>query len=240
MITGAGSGIGRATALALAEGWDLLLTGRRPQPLEETAAACRGRGAACRVVAADLADPAQVDGLAGTVAEIWDGLELLVNNAGLAHRGDLERTDLGAWERLVAVNLTAPFLLSKALLSRLRRGAAPAVIHVASTLALVGRREGIAYCATKAGLLGLTRAMALDLASEGIRVNAVCPGLTRTPMVEGDPARLERLAADNPSGRIAEPGEVAAIIALLADPRASFVTGSVLTVDGGQLAGFSD
>ncbi len=240
VITGAGSGIGRATAEALAGAWDLLLTGRRAEPLEQSAAVCRQRGATCQVVCADLSDPAQVEALAATVEQSWGGLELLVNNAGLAHRGDLEQTDLAAWQQVLAVNLTAPFLLSRALLPHLRRGQAPAVIHVASTLALVGRRQGVAYCASKAGLVGLTRAMALDLAPEGIRVNAVCPGLTRTPMVEGDPARLERLGRLNPSARIAEPEEVAAAIALLAAPEASYVTGTTLTVDGGQLAGFSD
>ena len=240
VITGAGSGIGRATALHLAREWDLLLTGRRLEPLEELATACGRLGSACHVVTADLGDPAGVEAVAMAVGEAWDGLELLVNNAGMAHRGDLEQTEVETWEQVLAINLTAPFLLSRALLPRLRCGDAPAVVHVASTLALVGRRQAVAYCASKAGLLGLTRAMALDLAPEGIRVNAVCPGLTRTPMVDSDPARLERLARANPSARIAEPEEIAAVIALLAAPEASYVTGSALTVDGGQLAGFSD
>ncbi len=248
LITGAGSGIGRALAEHLAsEGHRLVLVGRRRAPLEETAAAAAERGGEAFVVPADVSDEGAVSGLAELLTNELGSLDALANVAGLAHFGTIEETGPEAWRRVLEVNLTAPYLVSRALLPLLRNGDAPAIVHVASTLAQAGLRRGAAYCAAKAGLVNLTRAMALDHADEGIRVNVVCPGVVDTPMIDVDRgderASAERralLAGLHPLGRLARPEEIAVVIAQLLGPESSFVTGSVVNVDGGLMAGFQN
>lgn len=240
LITGAGSGIGRATALRLAgDGADLLLAGRRVAPLDETAAQCRAAGGSARVLPMDVAD-------GGSVARACEGidrLEGLVNNAGLAHYAPLDGTDIADWERVLRVNLTGPFLVTRATLPALRRGASPAIAMVASTLGLRGLAGAGAYCAAKGGLVNFARSLAVELAREGIRVVTICPGVVDTPMVadngrEPRAERLARLGRVHPLGRVARPEEIAEVIAGALSPAASFLTGAVIAVDGAQTAGF--
>ncbi|RMG45383.1 MAG: SDR family oxidoreductase [Acidobacteria bacterium] len=248
LVTGAGSGIGRATAVRLAQaGYAVALVGRRRRELEETARACASAGGRAVVETADVGDPAEVDNAIAAVQRRFGRLEALVNNAGQAAFGTVETTPLEVWERLFRVNVTGAFLVSRAALPLLRAGERPAVVNVASTLGLVGMRRAAAYCASKAALVNLTRAMALDHAGEGIRVNAVCPGAVDTPMLRaprGDEpasdARLERLGGRHPVGRIGRPEEIAEAIFRLLDPAFSFVTGTVLVADGGLTAGFAE
>ena len=247
LVTGAGQGIGRAIALKLAgPGARLALYGRRSDTLEETAVLCRARGAEALAFPGDVTDERTIAATAASLEAAWGALDGLVNNAGVPSFGTVETTAPDAWRHVLEVNLTGPYLVSRAALPLLRRGEAPAIVHVASNLGLVALKNAAAYCASKAGLVNLTRAMALDHAAEGIRVNAVCPGAVATPMLlvdrrDGiDPRRLaEELARVHPVGRIAEPEEVAAAVVFLLSPACPFATGAVLAVDGGSTAGFA-
>ena len=247
LVTGAGQGIGRAIALTLAvPGARLALYGRRPDTLVGTAAECRARGAEALALPGDVTDEQAVAAAAAAIEAAWGALDGLVNNAGIAHFGTVETTAPDAWRRVLEVNLTGPYLVSRATLPLLRRGEAPAIVHVASNLGLVAMKNAAAYCAAKAGLVNLARAMALDHAADGIRVNAVCPGAVATPMLLADrgdgtdPRELaEALARVHPVGRIAEPGEVAAAVAFLLSAQCPFATGAAFVVDGGSTAGFA-
>jgi NAD(P)-dependent dehydrogenase (short-subunit alcohol dehydrogenase family) len=247
LVTGAGQGIGRAIALALAApGARLALYGRRPDTLDETAALCRARGAEVLSFPGDVTDERTLASAAASIEAAWGALDGLVNNAGVSCFGTVETTAPDAWRHVLEVNLTGPYLVSRAVLPLLRRGDAPAIVHVASNLGLVALKNAAAYCAAKAGLVNLTRAMALDHAAEGIRVNAVCPGAVATPMLlagrgDGTDARqlAEELARVHPVGRIAEPGEVAAAVDFLLSGACPFATGAILAVDGGSTAGFA-
>lgn len=246
LVTGAGSGVGRAVALALAaRGARVALLGRREEWLHETAR--RIAGAGTLVVPADVTDEMALATVITTVGEQFGALDGLVNAAGVAHFASIESTDRATWAHVLDTNLTGPFLVLRAALPWLRRGDRAAVVNVASTLGLVGLAQASAYSAAKGGLVNWTRAVAVELASQGVRVNAVAPGVIDTPMLDtprGDPAELAahraRLAATHPLGRIARAEEIAAMIVTLLDPDSSFITGSIVVVDGGQTAGFRE
>ncbi len=164
-------------------------------------------------------------------------LHVLVHNAGTNVRGPLVGYDDATIERLITINLTAPLLLSRDLHPLLRDAHGASVIHIGSVAGQTALPTGVAYAAAKAGLAQAARTLALEWASDGIRVNTVAPWYTRTPLVEpvlADPARLAAIIDRTPLGRIAEPAEIAAVVAFLAMPAASYVTGQSLAVDGGM------
>ncbi|NDU74097.1 glucose 1-dehydrogenase [Actinomadura sp. DSM 109109] len=241
LVTGGAGGIGRATAHAFArEGATVVLAGRDAAAL---AAAVKeiGSGRADHVVA-DVTDPASAAGMVETVAARHGGLHVAVNNAGiLGAAGPVADVDPGAWDRVVAVNLTGVFLSMKHEIAHMRAHGGGTIVNVASNIGAHGRRPGLAaYAASKAAVSALTRTAALDHLADGVRVNAVSPGATDTPMSlrpgETPAERAERMRATAPSGRVAATAEVAEAILWLASDASSHVAGHDLVIDGGVTA----
>lgn len=240
IVTGASSGIGLAVSLALAEnGFRLLATGRNADALARLAAEHPG----VEPVALDLTEPGACERLANLATERLGGLGLLVNNAGIYRPGDALETSDEDWRDTIAINLEVPFRLSRACLPLLLRSRG-SIVNVASDWGLQGGHRAAAYCASKGGLVLLTRAMALDHAAAGVRVNAVCPGDVDTPMLEQAAAKeglshaeaLQRYGAASPTGRVTHSEEVAALVCFLASEAAAQITGAAIPIDGGNTA----
>ena len=246
LVTGAGSGIGRATALALGQAGVLVAAlDVAADRAAATAAAVEAAGGRALAVGADVGDDAAVRSAVELTSRHFGGLDVLVNNAGIDLGGTLAQTAEDDWDRLFAVNVKGVFLCSRAAQPHLERSGRASVVNIASIVALVGVSGYAAYTATKGAVLSLTRAMAVDLAAAGVRVNAVCPGLIRTPMAEqmlarrgdGDPELgAARTVGRYPLKRLGTPEDVASAVLYLAGPASGFVTGTVLTVDGGMSA----
>jgi meso-butanediol dehydrogenase/(S,S)-butanediol dehydrogenase/diacetyl reductase len=198
-------------------------------------------------VALDLTAEATPARLAREVEARGGALHMLVQSAGASFAGTVEEREPEDWDRILSINLTAPYRVVRALLPALRRAEGASVVNVASTLALGAIPRAAAYCASKGGLVQLTRALALDLAPDGIRVNAVCPGVVDTEMLDQDrddgfdaAERKRRLAALHPLGRIGRPEEIARLILHLGSEEAGFTTGVAWPVDGGLTAGWPE
>jgi NAD(P)-dependent dehydrogenase (short-subunit alcohol dehydrogenase family) len=243
VVTGAAGGIGGAISRQLiAQGATVYGLDRDTEGLARLVQELGG--AAFVPLAADLADRARVDGI---LVELLDKLErrcdVLVNNAGVACLKSLEQTDDRLLDWLFAVNFTAAFRITRTLLPALRASGRGAVINIASELALVGQPDYSAYCATKGAVLAWSRALAIELAADGIRVNAVCPGPIDTAMLQGEfathgnpqSARMAEIASI-PLARLGAPTDIAAVVGFLASDAAAFVTGAVWPVDGGKTA----
>jgi NAD(P)-dependent dehydrogenase (short-subunit alcohol dehydrogenase family) len=240
LVTGATSGIGRAAALALADaGWWVGAHGRDAGRGAEVAQSLGDRGA---FLAADLTEPDAPDRLVADVVAERGRLDLLVNNAGihsLATVADVDDRDLDA---ILATNLRAPIRLARAAV-RAMRARGGLIVNVGSEAGLVAIPGQVAYNVSKAGLGMLTRSIAVDHAADGIRAVSVCPGTTRTPLVDAaiaasaDPAAHERrLGSSRPAGRLGTPQEIAAAIVFAASEEAAFMTGTDLVIDGGYTA----
>jgi NAD(P)-dependent dehydrogenase (short-subunit alcohol dehydrogenase family) len=250
-VTGAGTGIGRAIALALAaKGFAVSLAGRRAAPLQEVAAEIEAAGDKGFVVDGfDVTDASAIEqGVARAVQKFGD-VSVLVNSAGEAPSAAFEKTSLDVWNHVVSLNLTGTFQVTQALLPSIRRSGKGRIVNIASTAGLTGYPYVSAYCAAKHGVVGLTRALALELSRTDVTVNAVCPGFTDTPLLDNavatitgktgrtaDEARAS-LARANPQGRLVTPQEVADTVLWLVGEGASAITGQAIAVAGGEVMG---
>lgn len=238
IVTGGGTGIGAATARLLAEeGALVVVCGRRKEPLDAVVAAIRAQGGQGDAACVDVSDEDAFGSLARDTAERHGHLDVLVNNAYANVTGWLKSMSTADWHANFKVSLDAAFFGVRAALAIMTKQRCGSIVNVASVLGLRAAPMNGAYGAAKAGLLQLTRVAALEGARYGVRVNAVAPGVVKTPgldaMVPSDEAAAA-LAKTIPAGRIAEPEEVAHVIAFLASDRASYVTGACLPVDGGK------
>jgi len=244
LITGGGTGIGRACAVLFArEGARVALAGRRRAPLEEAARVISNSGGEVLAVTCDVTDRKSVEAALQKVTERFGRLDILVNNAGAVIVATADATSDEEWNRILDVNLTGTFLVSRAALPFLRQAGGGSIVNIGSILGLVARKQRAAYCAAKTGVTGLTRAMALDHAHENIRVNCVCPTIVETELgmqsirKAPDPeAEHRRRTADIPLGRMGKPEDVAQMALYLASDEASWVTGAALPLDGGLTA----
>jgi NAD(P)-dependent dehydrogenase (short-subunit alcohol dehydrogenase family) len=238
LITGGAQGIGLACALLLDEaGADVVLLDRDPAALE----AARSRLPRATTQVLDVTDEAAVDRVFASAAGAHRRVDVLVNNAGLAIRKPSLELSLADWNAVVAVNLTGAFLCARAAARRMRDHDGAGIVNTASIMGLSGGGlyPNISYQTTKGGLVNMTRALAVEWAPRGIRVNAVAPTWTRTGFIgalEGSPDLMARIRSVTPLGRLAEPHEIAHAVLFLASPAAAMVTGHVLAVDGGYLA----
>lgn len=246
LVTGAGSGIGRAAAeLFAAEGASVAVVDLRADAAEETTAKIVADGGRALAVAADVCSAADVEAAVGAVVGALGRLDVLYNNAGVSSSGSVADADEDDWDRCLAVNVKGTFLCSRAAVPHLGSAGGGAIVNQGSVAALVGVPAFAAYCAAKGAIVSLTRSMAVDLASRRIRVNVICPGTVYTPLMEpmlrargdGDlDAGLAKTVTKYPIGRLGTPEEIARVALFLASDDASFLTGSVVTADGGMTA----
>jgi NAD(P)-dependent dehydrogenase (short-subunit alcohol dehydrogenase family) len=240
IVTGAASGIGAAIASRfLAESCSVVLFDINPDGARRVAERS-GHAANSLILQGDASEEGSVHDAVAATENRFGAVHVLVNNVGIEINGTVEEQSREEWDRHVAVNLTSVFLFSKFCIPGMRTNAGGAIINISSVHAFVSWPRCAAYDATKSGLLGVTRALAIDHGPEGIRVNAVCPGYIRTPLLECWFAAIEngeqKAAQAHPLRRIGEPVDVANAVFFLASEQASFITGTVLTVDGGMSA----
>jgi 3-oxoacyl-[acyl-carrier protein] reductase len=233
LITGASGGIGAAIARTLhAQGATVVLSGTRADALASLAAALGGRAEVCP---ADLSDAAAAEALVAAAEAAAGPLAILVNNAGLTRDGLALRMKDADWQAVLEVDLTAPFRLARAALRGMLRRRAGRIISIGSVVGSTGNAGQANYAAAKAGLAGLTKALAQEVASRGITVNLIAPGFVATRMTAALPEEQQaKLAAAIPLGRLGEPADVAAAVAYLASEEAGWVTGATLHVNGGM------
>lgn len=235
LVTGASRGIGRAIALQLAaSGSDVALVARRREPLDEVASACAALGVRARIAAFDIADSAALRGGVESILEEMGRIDHLVNNAGVVEDGLLLRMKREQWDRVIQVNLGGAFEMTRAVLPSMVKARYGRIVNISSVVALMGNPGQVNYCAAKAGLIGMTKSLAREVASRKITVNAVAPGFIETDMTRDlSPEARKKMSALIPLDRLGTPDDVAAAVGFLIGPGGSYVTGEVLNVSGG-------
>ncbi|MBB5076607.1 SDR family NAD(P)-dependent oxidoreductase [Nonomuraea endophytica] len=237
IVTGGASGIGRATAILFAkEGAKVVVA-----DVDAAGARAVAEEVGGTAVQADVSQPKDCEQIVRTAVETYGGLHVLFNNAGIIRRTTALDLDVEEWDRVMAVNVRSVFLMSKYAIPAMTEGGS--IVNTGSGWGLKGGGNAISYCASKAAVVNMTRALAIDHAKAGIRVNSVNPGDTNTPMLRDEAKQLnedwaafEKDAADRPMGRSGTPEEIAQAVLFLASDAASYITGSALVVDGGGLA----
>jgi NAD(P)-dependent dehydrogenase (short-subunit alcohol dehydrogenase family) len=237
VITGATKGIGRDIATSFARaGCNLGVTGRNERELQELAEEADALGVNCRSYKADLSSARECLEMAEHFAASFPVIDILVNNAGVSFPQKLVNLEVSDWDATLAVNLRAPALISKVIAAKMIEQGRGTIINISSNACLAGLPEHAAYCASKHGLDGLTKVMAVELGPHHIRVNAVAPVVTLTPMgtkVWGDPKKADPVKAKIPLGRFAYPSEITSAVFFLASAGAGMIHGETLVIDGG-------
>ena len=239
LVTGASQGIGRACALELAKaGATVALAARNEAKLAEVAAEIEAGGGQAAAFALDVASGDSISAGAKAIVERFGKVEILVNNAGITRDGLMLRMKRPDWDDVLGTNLTGAFLLTQALLSPMLKNRWGRIINITSVVGRTGQAWQVNYAASKAGLIGMTRSLAREVASRGITVNAVAPGYIETPMTAVlDEKQRTAMLAQIPAGRPGTDTEIAQSVAFLASDGAAYITGHVLDVNGGMFMG---
>jgi NAD(P)-dependent dehydrogenase (short-subunit alcohol dehydrogenase family) len=241
LVTGGSAGIGRAIAIEFArEGAAVVVTGRRKDLLEQVALEIERSGGRALAIAGDVTDRTHARSAVTQTVQAFGALNVLVNNAAVGAFGKLlHETDDATWEEQLAVNLTGVFRMTRAAIAEMLAYGSGAIVNISSVAALVGFPLSAAYSTTKGGLNAFTRCVAMDYARQGIRCNAVCPGLVDTPMAAdliSNPERMTQVMQAYPLGRPGTPEEIAKLVLYLASDESAWVTGSLFPIDGGLTA----
>lgn len=240
LVTGASKGIGLAICEVLADaGADLVITARDDAGLEEASAVVKDKGRKAHVVKANLADESETRRVAQAALKTFGTVDILVNNAGVALIAPLLKASVEDWDRTMAINLRAPFLLAQAVAPGMIKQKSGKIINISSQAGVIGLDDHGAYCASKGGLNMLTKVMTSEWSKHNIQVNAVCPTVILTPMGEqvwGAPEKGGPMLAKIPLGRFGKPVEVADLVLFLASPASDMITGQSILIDGGYTA----
>jgi NAD(P)-dependent dehydrogenase (short-subunit alcohol dehydrogenase family) len=244
IITGAGAGIGRSTALLFAkEGAKVVVADYDSERGAETVSIIREDGGEATFIQVDVSKAADAERMARATVETYGKLDILVNNAGIYMQADAVEMTEEDWDRILDVNLKGVFLCSKYCIPEMIKGGGGSIVNIGSEAGIVGIKNQVAYNVSKSGIIALTKSTAIDFAAHNIRVNCVCPGTTETPLVKAalerapDPAATRRALEEvRPANRLGRPEEIAAGILYLASDESPYATGSILSIDGGYTA----